>query len=286
MDLLDLGIGIKPYYQDKWRSIYCGDCSGLLSEFPDGCVDLTVTSPPYDNLRAYKGYSFPFEDIARQLYRVTKQGGVVVWVEKCSYSHWCDSMVDFEHALIMKALGFSVRTMIYRKIGNQAFNWKTEKFYPNGFEYMFICAKGRPSTVNLLRDVKNKHAGEQKPDYTKKRTRAGIIVPSGRNMTVAQYGLRQTVWDYHIGYMKSSGDKIAYTHPAIFPEALARDHILSWSNKGDLVLDPMCGSGTTPKIAGQENRYSIGIDVSKEYCDISASRCATDAVSRIQKGEY
>ena len=262
----------EEMYRDERLAVYCGECSSVLQRFPSECIDLTVTSPPYDNLRSYKGYSFPFEAIVRQLFRVTRQGGVVVWVEKGSYRNWCDSMTDFEHALLLRAIGFSVRTMIYRKIGNQAFNWKTERFYPNGFEYMFVCAKGRPKTVHLLRDIHNKYAGAKKPDYIKKRTREGVTQPSGRVMTVAEFGLRQTVWEYDIGFMKSSPDREAYNHPAIFPERLARDHILSWSNEEDIVLDPMSGSGTTLKMALLSNRRAVGIDISDEYCISSVVR--------------
>ena len=80
---------------------------------------------------------------------------------------------------------------------------------------------------------------------------------------------------YSSGYMVSSKDKIAFEHPAIYPEQLVEDHILSWSNENDLIYDPFMGSGTTAKMAILNKRNWIGSEISKEYCDIITRRLNT-----------
>lgn len=254
-------------------AIICGDNARVLTGFPDACIDLTVTSPPYDNLRTYNGYSWDFEEVARQLYRVTKSGGVVVWVVGDETQDGSETGVSYRHALKFIECGFRLHdTMIYAKNG-PAHPDATR--YAQVFEFMFVLSKGRPAAIHLLADRKNKWAGASNFGIRTNRGADGKIGGSTREgRTVKQYGTRWNIWEINNGYGYSADEDFAYQHPAIFPEALARDHILSWSNPGDLVLDPFVGSGTTCKMAKELGRHWIGVDISEEYCRLAERRVA------------
>lgn len=246
--------------------IYCMDCLQGLKLLDDESVDLTVTSPPYDDLRTYNGYSFDFENIARELYRVTKDGGVVVWVVNDSTIKGSESGTSFKQALFFKEIGFNLHdTMIWNK---GSFAFPSKNCYHQVFEYMFIFSKGKPKTLNFIKDRKNLYVGDRGASG---RNKDGIR-NKGKSTVRDEYGKRFNIWNYPIGGGHCTKDKIAYQHPAIFPEQLANDHILSWSNEGDVVLDPFVGSGTTPKMAVLNNRNYIGFEISKEYCDIANNR--------------
>ena len=232
-----------------------------MDQIPDGSIDLTVTSPPYDNLRTYNGFTFDFEAIARQLYRVTKPGGVVVWVVGDATINGSETGTSFRQALYFKEIGFNMETMIYQKAGTSAAGDMT--YYLQVTEYMFIFCKGRPFTVNILRDRKNITAGTKGKG---RMTAEGVY--KDETFVKADFGRRFNVWTYS----SSTNEGL---HPAPFPEALARDHILSWSNEGDTILDPMCGSGTTGKMAVKYQRNFIGIDISGEYLEIAKKRIET-----------
>ena len=249
------------YSSFELNKVYNIDCVDGMQRMPQECVDLTVTSPPYDKLRTYKGFSWDFEATARELYRVTKQGGVVVWIVADSTVSGSETGTSFRQALYFKECGFDLYdTMIWSKPSPQA---PTEGRYYDVFEYMFIFSKGKPKTLNLLVDRKNKSFGAKSKKETRscredRRTKEGI-------RTVKEYSRRFNVWEISRGHNKTS-------HPAVFPESLARDHILSWSNEGDVVLDPFLGSGTTSKMALLNNRNFVGFEISKEYCDIAQKR--------------
>jgi len=239
------------------------DCLEVLRTFSDCSIDLTVTSPPYDNLRDYHGYSFEFQGIAQELYRVTKDWGVVVWVVWDETSKFCESMTSFRQALFFVSCWFKLLdTMIYYK-QNYAPAYPTLRRYANQFEYMFVFSKGKPKTFNPIQREKIEHrwgrTSFRKPDGTK----VHKIVHSSRDTKDAS-----NVWSY------PSGNK-TIDHPAVFPEQLAEDHILSWSNEWDTVLDPFAGSGTTLKMAKKNNRNYIGIEISEEYCEIINKRLTT-----------
>lgn len=249
------------------NEITCGNCIDVMKKIPDGSIDLTVTSPPYDNLRDYKGYTFDFESIARELYRVTKEGGVVVWVVGDQTTNGSESGTSFRQALYFKEIGFNLHdTMIYEK--NGAPFPEVNRYY-QCFEYMFVFSKGKPNTTNLLKDRKNKWAGS----FGKRSQRlADGTLQQKDAIECEEYGIRFNFWRMNGGYGYTTKDETAYAHPAMFPEVLAQDHILSWSNEGDTVLDPMCGSGTTCKMAHNFKRNYIGIDISEEYCKIARDR--------------
>ena len=259
---------IKKYAEVPLNKIICGDAIEVMRAMPSDCVDLVVTSPPYDNLRSYNGYSFNFESMATGLFRVMKKGGVVVWVVGDQTIKGEETGTSFRQALYFKQVGFNLfDTMIYLKtprgaVGNNKTYWQT-------FEYMFVLSKGTPKTINLLKDRENKD--ERDGDSGTKRLSDGSLLKLKR-AGYSKYGRRTNVWEYLIGKGHSASDNIAYQHPAIFPEKLVQDHITSWSNPGDVVFDPMCGSGTTCKIAKLNKRDFIGIDISSEYCKIAEER--------------
>lgn len=261
------------------RIIY-GNSVEVLKTLDSNTVDLTVTSPPYDNLRTYNGkikdevsfedgYSFPFVEMARELYRVTKNGGVVVWVVNDQVKDGGETGSSFKQALKFKEIGFTLYdTMIYHKNGAP---FPETGRYSQVFEYMFILSKGKPKTVNLLKDKPNRWAGHTNFGDPSKREKEGNLKKVDK-FAVAEFGTRYNVWYITNGKGYSTKDDFAYEHPAIFPESLAEDHILSWCNEGDLVLDPMCGSGTTLKMAKLNNRNYIGIDINEEYVSLSQRR--------------
>jgi len=255
---------------DKFlNTIICSDCVKVLSELPNSCIDLTLTSPPYDALRDYNEFSFDFKKIASHIYRVTKKGGVVVWVIGDSTQNGSETGSSFRQALYFKELGFNLHdTMIYQKSG---FAYPSTTRYHQIFEYMFIFSKGRPKTFNPIKDKPNK------TQYTfskKRRKKDGSMTHENdtSRIQVSPFGMRTNIWKYTTGRGNSTKDDIAFGHPAIFPEKLCIDHINSWTNPGDVVLDPLMGSGTTIKVAKLLKRSFIGIDISEEYCKIARER--------------
>lgn len=253
--------------------IVCGDNCDVLGTFPRDCIDLVVTSPPYDNLRTYGGHDWDFYGVAWQLKRVLKPGGVIVWVVNDATEDGDETGCNMRQALHFKQIGLRLHdTMIYQRVAKFP---ETTRYYPT-FEFMYVFSKGAPSTVNLIADKKNNCAGQSLAASTQ-RTADGVREESWAMRTgasVKEFGVRGNVWKFANGFNHSSKDKIAFDHPAIFPEALARDHILSWSSEGDIVLDPFSGSGTTAKMAKHNGRRYIGIEVNPEYCEIAEKRLA------------
>ena len=257
----------------KINKIYNENCLDTMSKMPNDFIDLTVTSPPYDNLRTYNGYSFDFESIAKELYRVTKQGGVVIWVVGDSTIKGSETGTSFKQALFFKEIGFNLHdTMIYEKNTSSFPSRKDGNRYTQIFEYMFVLSKGKPKTSNLICDKENKWAGHTNWGKNTKRGRDNDLKETSKIKPVPKFSPRNNIWKYTVGGGFASSDKIASKHPAIFPEKLVNDHILSWSNEGDLVYDPFMGSGTTAKMAILNNRNYIGSEISEEYCKIIEER--------------
>lgn len=244
-----------------------GDCLELMKEIPNGSIDLTVTSPPYDNLRTYNGnidqWSFEkFQSIAKELYRITKNGGVVVWVVADATINGSETGTSFKQALWFMDCGFNLHdTMIWDKGGFSAVGSLRVRYAPV-FEYMFVLSKLKPKTFNAIKDRKNKH--DNIVIKTTKRLQNGTI-KKGKNYISKEYGQRFNIWRIY-----PQGNVTG--HPAPFPEQLANDHIISWSNVGDTVFDPFMGSGTTGKMAILNNRNFIGIEIDKEYFEIAKKR--------------
>lgn len=237
-----------------------------MRKLPDKCVDLTVTSPPYDNLRTYNGFAWDFEATAKELYRITKDGGVVVWVVNDATIDGSETGSSFKQALYFKDIGFNLHdTMIWEKPTFTATGALKTRYAPV-FEYMFVLSKGKLKTFNPIRDKPNKRCGEAKHGTI--RQASGITVPqSSLGKPIAEFGQRHNVW--HISTEQSNKKRV---HPAQFPEQIANDHIISWSNPGDIVFDPFIGSGTTAKMAVANGRNFLGFDLSNEYCEIAKNR--------------
>jgi site-specific DNA-methyltransferase (adenine-specific) len=251
----------------------CGDCLEIMKTIPDCSIDLTVTSPPYDNLRTYNGnieqWCFEkFRSIAKELYRITVEGGVVVWVVGDSTIKGSETGTSFKQALYFKECGFNLHdTMIYEKAGCSL---PSPNRYLQCFEFMFIFSKGKPKTYNLICDRKNRF---QRWGKTKKVREKDGTFTIRETKPFQEYGRRYNIWRYVTGGQGNvATDDYAHKHPAIFPEKLAEDHIISWSNKGDTVLDCFMGSGTTGKMAILNNRKFIGIELDEGYFQIAKER--------------
>lgn len=268
MEMVEIPQKIEKYPKLPVNQIICGDAVEVMQAMPSDSVDLVVTSPPYDELRGYKGYSFNFEGMTKGLFRVMKKGGVVVWVVGDQTIKGDETGTSFRQALYFKQVGFNLfDTMIYLKTPRGAVG--NNKTYWQAFEYMFLLSKGAPKTINLIKDRENRD--ERSGDNGTKRLHDGTLLKLKR-AGYSKYGRRTNVWEYLIGRGHSASDNIAYKHPAIFPEKLVQDHIISWSNPGDVVFDPMCGSGTTCKMAKLNKRDYIGIDIAPDYCKITEER--------------
>lgn len=259
---------------NKIKNKIINACSDqYLKEIPDNCIDMVVTSPPYDDLRDYEGkvtWNFDvFKDIANELYRIVKEGGVIVWVVGDKTSDGNKSLTSYKHALYFQEIGFNIYdVIIYEKTGSGP---PHPNRYFNSFEYMFVISKGKPKTINLLKDKPNKWAGHSTYGEVTRREKDGTLTNKGKKV-VNEFGIRTNIWKYANGKGYSTKDEIAYDHPAIFPEKLVEDHIISWSNPGDIVLDPFGGSGTTGKIAKKLQREWILIEAVEEYCEIAKKR--------------
>lgn len=248
------------------NKLYAGE--DWLSKVPDDFVDLTVTSPPYDNLRDYNGFKFDSLKMAKELFRVTKKGGVVVWIVNDATIKGSESMTSFKQAIqFVDEVGFRLHdTMIYQKNSLP----KNHNRYEQDFEYMFIFSKGKPKTFNPIKVpcAYPEKEGARKNSYFSKTDEKNRSARSGKKRKpVGKDKIKGNIWKYSVGKGHSTNDDIAFKHPAIMPEKLAHDHIISWSNEGDLVLDPMCGSATVIKMAILANRNFLGFDVSEDYIE-------------------
>ena len=247
--------------EPKWNminNIHNEDCLQTMKMMPDKFVDMVLTSPPYDDLRSYNGYSFEFEKIAKELYRVLKDDGVIVWVIGDATHKASETGTSFKQALYFKDIGFNLHdTMIYEKNSSSFPAKRKGARYTQIFEYMFVFTKGG-ITANLICDKKNKDAGviHKKP---KDNAHNGYF-------QVPEYSPRTNIWKYSTS--KDHNTK----HPAVFPQELARDHILSWTDKHDLVYDCFMGSGTTAHICVLNERNYIGSEISEDYCKMARDR--------------
>lgn len=247
------------------NKIYNENCLETMKRMSDEFVDLVVTSPPYDGLRTYNGYSFPFEDIAKELYRILKPGGVIIWVVGDSTVKGSETGTSFKQALFFMECGFRLHdTMLYRK---QNYIPLTHNRYEQCFEYMFCFSKGRPKTFNPITETTiggGKRYNLNRKGYCKmikegaQRRRDEIVVTSEEK-------IKSNIFTYTVGASRVN-------HPAPFPDDLPKDQIFSWSNEGELVYDPFGGSGTTAKMAHKLKRNWILSEISEQYCNIAQKR--------------
>ena len=255
------------------NQIFNESCLDTMSRMKDNSIDLVVTSPPYDNLRSYGsdvdqtwGESV-WKPIISELCRVIKEGGVVVWVVGDATIDGDETGSSFRQALYFKECGLKLYdTMIYQKSGCAS---PSKKRYFPSFEYMFVFSKGLPTTFNPILDRENKWR-ERWGKNRKKRLKDGSFGVEYEAKKAPLFGMRYNIWKYHQGFQKNGGDK--YEHPAVFPENLAYDHIISWSNEGELVYDPFLGSGTTAKMAKLTKRKYLGSEINEDYFKIAQKR--------------
>lgn len=246
-----------------------GDCLEKLKELPDNSVEMVLTSPPYDDLRAYQGLSFEqFQVVAKELYRLVKPGGVVVWIVGDQCINGSESGTSFRQVLYFKDTGFRIHdTMIWQKFGGPF--PETVRYYQN-FEYMFVLSKGAPSFINLLADRENVTSGRK--IQTTDRQKDGTTRPSSHHKThpsgkyVKPFGVRYNVWKM------SNHSRKETKHPAAFPVSLVEDHLKTWCPPGGIVLDPFFGSGTTGVAAKRLGFKFIGIERESEYVEIASRR--------------
>ena len=258
------------------NQIFNEDCLITMSKMPDNYVDLVLTSPPYDHLRSYNGNNkFEFEKIAVELTRVLKTGGVIVWIVGDGVNKkGSETGTSFKQALFFKEYcGLRLHdTMIFEK------NTTTYPAKPDGlrytqcFEYMFVFSKGKPKTVNLIADKKNRWSGTTNFGQKTDRDKNDELVPVKKFKPIPEYSPRTNIWRYVTGNGYSTEDKIAHQHPAIFPEKLAEEVLTSWSNQGDIVYDCFAGSGTTLKTAKRLQRLFIGSEVVTAYFELIEKR--------------
>lgn len=256
--MTNLGLGMEI------NKIYNENCLDTMRGMEDNSIDMVLTSPPYDDIRNYNGYSFDFESIARELYRVVKPGGVVIWVVGDSMVNGSETLTSFKQALFFKEIGFNVNdTMIYYKNNPMPTGGKR---YHQHFEYMFCFSKGQPKTFNPIMEETKYHGLAN----MKNRGKDGSLEYHKKERTKEKKV--GNVFFYSVGGGISTKDKVAFQHPAIFPEKLAEDQIRTWTNEGDIVYDPFMGSGTTAKMCKLMGRNYIGSEISEEYCKIIEER--------------
>lgn len=246
---------------DLVNKIHNENCLETMAKMPDNFIDLTITSPPYDGLRTYNCYSFDFESIAKELYRVTKKGGVVVWNVSDATVKGSETGTSFKQALYFMKCGFNLHdTMIWNKPSVPP---TQHNRYQQSFEYMFILSKGPPKTFNPIKTpsetagrIRKKHRSKEgnhelnnEGEYVTKDTKT-----IGNN------------WNIPVCSERS------IKHPAKFPEQLAINHVLSWSNENEIVYDCFAGSGTTVVASVLNKRKWIVSETSSEYCETIKKR--------------
>lgn len=276
------------------NKVYCENNLETMARMPDGFIDLVVTSPPYDDftlefepiprrgMRQYEGYTWDFKAIAHELYRVTKDGGVVVWIVGDPTIDGSESLASSLQKIYFRRVGFSIHdTMFYGKSGTPPLNHRR---YEQAIEYMFILSKGSPKTFNAITE-KTINAGKMTTGTMRNSGSDKLSKKHGHGLPVKQVRTKDNIWWYQVGKNKTTKDDFSShpaVHPAMFPEQLAVDHIVSWSNPGDLVFDPFLGSGTTAKMAILNNRNFIGSEIAPEYAPIYEKRIA-DALAQMSK---
>jgi DNA modification methylase len=246
------------------NSLYNMDCMEGMALLGEECIDLTVTSPPYDNLREYHGYAFDADAVIKQLFRVTKQGGVVVWIVNDQMINGSETGTSFRQALKFMESGFKLHdTMIWQKISP----FQHPNRYIQQFEYMFIFSKKAPKTANLICDRHNTYAGRQIHGTERQRDGTTRILSSAqKGKSVKEYGARYNVWDIPAEKHNTTN------HPAVFPLPLVTDHIRTWSVERDTIMDPFSGTGTTAIAAHMAGRNFIGFEIDKDYWQAATAR--------------
>ena len=248
------------------------NCIAGMEKLDDECIDLVVTSPPYDQLRTYNDSSKwsmdVFYSVAAQLNRVLKPGGVIMWNVNDATVDGSETGSSFRQALHFKDVcGLRLHdTMIYEKTGIAFASGAKSVRYSQAFEYCFILSKGKPKTVNIIMDKPNKWAGTTSWGKARSRKKTGELdIREHKTNPIKEFGARNNIWRIKNCGGFGQSNKESYKHPATMPEELARGHIQTWTNEGDLVLDPFMGSGTTAQVSLEEKRHFIGFEIDDTY---------------------
>ena len=250
-------------------TIVCGDNCEVMRTLPSESIDLVVTSPPYDDLRTYGGHDWDFYGVAWNLKRLLKPGGVIVWNVNDETKDGDETGTSFQQALHFKSIGLRLHdTMIWDKGCFTGVGSTTVRYGPST-EFMFVFSKGKPKAFNPLKDRPSAVPGRDNRAASVREIDGSVRRQESLGRSIGEHGIRFNVWREFPEM--SNANRF---HPGQMPEALARDHILSWSNEGDIVLDPFSGSGTTAKMAKHNGRRFIGIEVNPEYVEISQQRLA------------
>ena len=240
----------------KLNKLYNEDCLNTMKKMSSNFIDLVVTSPPYDNLRKYQGYQFDFDRIATELFRVLKEGGIIVWVVGDATIKRSETGTSFKQALFFKELGLCLYdTMIFKKHGMPT---DPRLRYYQRFEYMFVLSKGKPHVFNPIQDVVS--SGRKQSNGSDRR--GDTLICTNKKYQTPKYSIRGNIWEYDTRNLDTQ-------HPAAFPDDLARDHIISWTQPNNIVYDPMAGRGTTCRMAYELKRKYIGSEISAHYCTIA-----------------
>ena len=265
--MTDMKLKQYEYFRTDLGVLYCGDCLEILPLLDR--FDLCVTSPPYDNIRKYCGYCFDFKNIALAISGKIVEGGVIVWVVGDATVNGSETGTSFKQSLFfMNRCGLNLHdTMVYAKHPIP----RTHNRYEQAFEYMFVFSKGSPKTFNPLTE-KTLWGGNYCRSATIRKDSNNLSGYSGNNKRIKPEKRRSNIWFYNTGFNKTTKDKFAFEHPAVFPTLLAQDHIESWSSPFDVIVDPFCGSGTTLKACERTDRRWIGIEISEKYCEIAKQR--------------
>jgi len=252
---------MMPYYEHAGITIYHGDCREILPTLPK--VDIAVTSPPYGSMRAYSSEG-EWLDVVRLLAAQLAPGGVLVWNVADQTVNGSETGTSFKQALEMLKCGLNLHdTMIYVKEGVQ---FPDSNRYFNAFEYMFVASNGKPKTFNPIADRPNKWAGDT-VHGTDRQQDGTLRAPNGKKCGRL---IKENGWRYNWWILANRPDVDG--HPAIMPYDLAKDHLRTWSNAGDLAVDPFAGSGTVLVAAKRQAMRAIGIEIEERYCEIAANR--------------
>lgn len=253
------------------NKVYNESCITGMQKLDEESIDLVVTSPPYDDLRTYNDSSKwdfnVFKDVAAGLLRVLKPGGVIMWNVADATINGSESGSSFRQALYFMELGLKLHdTMLYEKTGIAFAAGEKSVRYSQAFEYCFILSKGKPKTVNIIMDKPNAWAGHKSWGNARARKKDGTLeTTDDKTKEIKEFGARTNIWKIKNSGGFGQSNKKAYEHPATMPEQLAHDHIITWTNPGDIVMDPFMGSGTTARMSIVTERKYIGFEIDPTY---------------------
>ncbi|QOJ19113.1 MAG: site-specific DNA-methyltransferase [Phycisphaeraceae bacterium] len=255
-------------------TVQCMDCVEGMRQLPDVCIDHAVFSPPYDQIRTYKGFSYDLARTGEELFRVLKDGAIAAMVIQDQTIKFGKSLTSFRTIVDWcDRIGFKLfECVIYRKHGSEG-AWWTHRFRVD-HEYIPLFLKGdRPAYFNKEPlKVPSKHGGKVMSGSGNRRTDGETNSTVRR--PINEMKCRGTVWPY---LMAGDKDPLKRKHPAVFPDAIPRDTIQCFCPEGGIVLDPFMGCGTTAVAAKQMGRHFIGFDISAEYCELVRQRLGKDA---------